>query len=403
MLREIFLDKKYVADWLKKKRIKPLSDDGVAIRYVDLFSGCGGLSYGIQSAALELGFQARSALAIDLKPNPLKVYASNISHEADAILNMNVLDVFNLDANSNLTRKELELKNKIGNVNILVAGPPCQGHSDLNNSTRRKDPRNNLYMACIRAVEIFEPDFICIENVPTVIHASEGVVQSTVSELAMKGYFVKTLTVNFLDLGIPQARKRHILVASKNQHFINSLAVSDIRKQVVSLREYISDVYVGEDRILFQSGKLSATNIERVDFLFENNLYDLPDHCRPACHRDKQHSYKSSYGRLNMDFPAQTITSGFGSMGQGRYIHPTERRTINPREAARIQGFPDRFDFSTVGSITELREIIANAVPPQLTYVLTRYYLQEFYATSLGKVKKLTPKSNYSKARENVC
>lgn len=379
MLREISLDKKHVINWLKKKRIKTSSEVGTVITYVDLFSGCGGLSYGIQAAAVEMGFQPRSVLAVDLKSSPLEVYASNIFHGRDAIRNMNVLEVFNLERNSKLTKKELELKRKFGKVNMLVAGPPCQGHSDLNNSTRRKDPRNNLYLACTRAVEVFEPDFVCIENVPTVVHASEEVVQSTVSDLARKGYFVKTLTVNFLDLGIPQARKRHILVASKNQQFINTLVVSNTRKQVVPLRDFISDVCVDNDHILYRSGKLSAENIERVNYLFENNLYDLPDHCRPSCHRDKQHSYKSSYGRLNMDLPAQTITSGFGSIGQGRYVHPTERRTINPREAARIQGFPDRFDFSAVGSITELREIIANAVPPQLTYVMTRYYLQEFH------------------------
>jgi len=391
MLREIFLDKKHVSGWLKKKRITSIPDNSAVIRYVDLFSGCGGLSYGIHSAALEAGFQARSALAIDLKSGPLKVYESNIPHEKGAILNMSVLDAFNLSGNSKLTRKELELKNKVGSINILVAGPPCQGHSDLNNSTRRKDPRNSLYMACTRAVEIFEPDFICIENVPTVVHSSEGVVQSTVSALAKKGYFVKTLTVNFLDLGIPQTRRRHVLVASKNEQFIKSLIVPEVRKQIVPLKDFISDISVNESHILYKSGKLSATNIQRIDFLFENNLYDLPDHCRPACHRDKQHSYKSSYGRLNMDLPAQTITSGFGSVGQGRYVHPTERRTINSREAARIQGFPDRFDFSAISGVTELREVIANAVPPQLTYLLTRYYLQEFYT---AKRDKLTTKTD---------
>lgn len=386
MLREIFLDKKHVSGWLKKMRTKSAPSNGKVIRFVDLFAGCGGLSYGIHSAALEAGFRAKSALAIDLKSGPLKVYESNIPHEKNAILNMSVLDLFSLGSGSDLTKNELELKNKIGNINILVAGPPCQGHSDLNNSTRRKDPRNNLYLACIRAVEIFEPEFVCIENVPTVIHAREEVVQSTVFELVKKGYFVKTFTVNFLDLGIPQTRKRHILIASKNEQLISSLVVPDERRQTVPLRDYISDIYVAEDDILYRSGNLSTTNVERVDFLFENNLYDLPDHCRPACHRDKQHSYKSSYGRLNMDLPAQTLTSGFGSIGQGRYVHPTERRTINSREAARIQGFPDRFDFSAIKSVTELREAIANAVPPQLTYILTRFYLQTFDSQVQTKV-----------------
>jgi DNA (cytosine-5)-methyltransferase 1 len=76
------------------------------------------------------------------------------------------------------------------------------------------------------------------------------------------------------------------------------------------------------------------------------------------------------YGRIYWEKPAQTLTSGFGSMGQGRYIHPTRRRLLTPHEAARIQGFPDFFNFSAAATITSLREMIANAVPPQFTAVV---------------------------------
>ena len=78
----------------------------------------------------------------------------------------------------------------------------------------------------------------------------------------------------------------------------------------------------------------------------------------------------SMYGRMHGNKPAQTLTSGFGSMGQGRYVHPTERRLLTPHEAARIQGLPDFFDFSAVRAISALREMIANAVPPQFTAAL---------------------------------
>jgi DNA (cytosine-5)-methyltransferase 1 len=75
---------------------------------------------------------------------------------------------------------------------------------------------------------------------------------------------------------------------------------------------------------------------------------------------------------MHWDRPAQTLTSGFGSMGQGRYVHPRRRRLLTPHEAARLQGFPDFFDFSSVGKATALREMIANAVPPQFTAVLVQ-------------------------------
>ena len=82
------------------------------------------------------------------------------------------------------------------------------------------------------------------------------------------------------------------------------------------------------------------------------------------------------YGRMHWDRPAQTLTSGFGSMGQGRYVHPTRPRLITPHEGARIQGFPDFFDFGGIESVTALREMIANAVPPQLSATFVAEFLR---------------------------
>jgi DNA (cytosine-5)-methyltransferase 1 len=104
---------------------------------------------------------------------------------------------------------------------------------------------------------------------------------------------------------------------------------------------------------------------KRINFLFDNQLYELPNEQRPPCHRDKAHSYDTVYGRLRWDRPAQTITSGFYCMCMGRYVHPEQRRTLTGHEAARLQFFPDFFDFSPAKSRTKLAEIIGNAVPPK--------------------------------------
>lgn len=377
MQHELFLEKLDVIKWIDNQEPKRhIKNTRKTLRYVDLFSGCGGLSYGINSSAMNLGVKAICVLAVDSKQPPLEVYKENIPHEDGAIINASILDVLNINSRGRFTKKELALKAKVGTIDMLVAGPPCQGHSDLNNSTRRNDPRNGLYMACIRAVELFEPSLIVIENVPTVIHSSEGVVQNTAERLKKIGYYVRDMNIHFLDLGLPQSRRRHILVASKDEEFINSLVVPVSRRQKATLREFISGIQITNDGLLFKSGKLSEINNKRVDYLFDRGLFDLPDEQRPSCHKDKQHSYKSVYGRLNYDLPAQTLTSGYGSMGQGRYIHPTERRTINSREASRIQGFPDNFDFSKATKLTDLRQMIANAVPPQLTYLITTFYIK---------------------------
>jgi DNA (cytosine-5)-methyltransferase 1 len=114
----------------------------------------------------------------------------------------------------------------------------------------------------------------------------------------------------------------------------------------------------------------SPQNQRRIDFLVDHGLYDLPNSLRPSCHRLKDHSYKSVYGRMHWDRPAQTITSGFKCMGQGRFVHPKERRTLTAHEAARLQFIPDFFSFGETVPSTALATMIANAVPPKLAYVL---------------------------------
>jgi DNA mismatch endonuclease Vsr len=109
----------------------------------------------------------------------------------------------------------------------------------------------------------------------------------------------------------------------------------------------------------------SAENLERMKWLLEENRYDLPNWLRPDCHAS-DHSYNSMYGRLTWDAPAQTVTTGFGSMGQGRYVHPARPRTITPHEAARLQMIPDFVDFSSARTRGSLARLVGNAVPPVL-------------------------------------
>src|SRR5262249_21330940 len=110
----------------------------------------------------------------------------------------------------------------------------------------------------------------------------------------------------------------------------------------------------------------SEQNLARMNVLFERRLFDLPNRYRPRCHRHGRHSYLSMYGRLRWSSPGQTITTGFGSMGQGRYVHPQQRRTLTPHEAARLQTFPDWFDFGTHTGRGVMATAVGNAVPPLL-------------------------------------
>jgi DNA mismatch endonuclease Vsr len=126
----------------------------------------------------------------------------------------------------------------------------------------------------------------------------------------------------------------------------------------------------------------NADNVSRIKWLFEHRKHDLPNALRPDCHHS-EHSYVSMYGRLDWDEPAQTVTTGFGSMGQGRYVHPARRRTLTPHEAARLQMIPDFWNFGAVRKRGSLATLIGNAVPPILATALLEPALR---ALDLGPI-----------------
>jgi DNA (cytosine-5)-methyltransferase 1 len=241
------------------------------------------------------------------------------------------------------------MRSAAGNVDLLVAGPPCQGNSDLNNHTRRAGPKNGLYARLARCAEVLRPTHVVIENVPGVLHDKGNVVGRTEECLRHLGYPVAAGILDADAVGVPQMRRRHFMVASQAVEVDLGALTGVYRCPRRSLRWAIEDLLdVSGEAAIDVAATLSSDNQARIAYLFDNDLYDLPDSRRPDCHRLKAHSYKAMYGRLRWDQPAPTITSGFGSPGQGRYIHPLRRRTLTPHEAARIQFFPDFFRFGAL-------------------------------------------------------
>ena len=337
------------------------------VRTADLFSGCGGMSLGTREACTALGKQFKSVLAIDEDSSSLEVYKRNFT--PTQAINLDIWSVLSGETGARLQKEEKALLKKIGAVDICLAGPPCQGHSDLNNHTRRKDKRNKLYERVARFAEVAEPSHLIVENVPTVIHGKDRALDNTIARLEQLGYKVDTTVLNLAELGVPQRRKRHVLVASNRTISIDEIAEKYKIAKERTVRWAIADLAREASSDLFRSpSALHEDNVRRINYLMKTGKYDLPNRLRPVCHQD-EHSYVSMYGRLRYDEPAQTITSGFGSPGQGRYIHPTCRRTIIPHEAARLQFFPDSFDFSSVNLRTALASMIANAVPMILSFV----------------------------------
>ncbi len=341
-----------------------------SFKVVDLFCGLGGLSAGIIDACILNNIRPEIVLALDKDPHASAFYRKNFRNYLKEFIESDIQDLFS--KNDSLYIENIE-------IDLLLAGPPCQGHSNLNNSTRRNDPRNELYMETIEFIRRAKPSYFMIENVPSVIHASEKVIDIAFEQLAREGYAVQDLNIEFESLGVPQRRKRHVLVGSLARKSVSlDFIINSYEKYSPrTVKDAIQDLIGHPQQTEFDKpSRMHPINLLRAKYLIDNDLYDLPNDLRPKCHQ-KKHSYKSMYGRLYWDKPAQTITGGFGSMGQGRFLHPLEPRMITPREAARIQGLPDWLDYSEVTSRTALQQMIGNAVPSVLSFEYASEIIKE--------------------------
>ena len=363
-----------------RSTVRPSYEQGEnEVTMVDLFSGCGGMALGIAYAAYLKGHAIRIPLAIDIDEGAVEVFRDNF--RSAGCEPGDVCDWFAPAFEDALTAMERKARTLVGaGADFLVGGPPCQGNSNLNNHTRRNDPRNALYARMARAARVLEPRIVVIENVPTVLNDHGKVVDATREALEQEGYSVHDGILKLWHMGLPQLRRRHVMLASRDEEVapkeILDILQADSENGVRDLEWAISDlVDVPAESGFDKASNPNQTNAERIRWLFDNDQYDLPNPLRPPCHQNDSHSYTSIYGRLHWDRPAQTITTGFNSMGQGRNVHPARRRTITPHEAARLQFFPDFFSFEAVNTRSAWAQLIGNAVPPLLTMRIAEHVL----------------------------
>lgn len=357
------------ASWLRATSRPETTGERGDLRLVDLFSGCGAMSLGVEEAARAVGKKLCPVMAVDTNERAISVYRHNFPG-AHALLT-SVTDLLDGELGGSITSAERNLKAKVGSVDLVIGGPPCQGNSDLNNHTRRHDPKNRLFLTMARFAEVVQPRHVMIENVPGVVHDRQQVVEETSDRLCRLGYHVWTGVLHAARFGVAQRRRRFFLAASLDQPaspgFLDRLAVPE-RALEWAIDDLI-DRSPGTNVTFDTSANHSLRNQERIRFLFEHELYELPNEERPDCHRNKRHSYNSVYGRMFWGEPTQTITTGFACTGKGRNVHPLRPRTLTPHEAARVQFIPDFFTFPEDRRVA-LQDLIGNAVPPKLSYVM---------------------------------
>lgn len=353
------------------------------IRVLDLFSSVGGLSLGASVAAELLGKAVRFEGAADTDSDALLVHNHNFGTQH--LINESVRDIVDFRVTTDTQDGRAHFRyaamcgqgEKLGKADLLIGGPPCQGHSTLNNLTRSDDPKNLLMLTMPAIAVAMDIPAVVIENVPNVINDSKNVVKTTRELFETNGYTVSQGVLSASQLGWPQTRKRFFMVARLDGVSIDFVKLTQTFQMpgqplswaIGDLLETFGRESNGNKDLFNTVPQMSPDNQRRLKWLFDNNEFDLPNHERPKCHQNG-HTYPATYGRMYWDKPAPTITTGFLTPGRGRFIHPLQPRVLTPHEAARVQGFPDWFDFyaplNKPISRSNLTKWIGDAVPSVL-------------------------------------
>lgn len=354
---------------------------GRRLRVTDLFCGAGGLSLGVRQAAAELGMATVTELAVDSDAAALATFAAN--HDVREARWDSVTSLVDYRVNGWEQEASFSYPPEIidegaaaacGRADLLSAGPPCQGHSNLNNRSRRSDLRNHLMLTVPAFAIAAGVPRVIIENVPEVVHDYKDVAATSISLLENAGYRVAQGVLRADAMGWPQTRRRYFIVACRDYEpvdltVIGAALAADQKRPVGWLLDWLAAQDAPFDDLLDRGTAHNEENQGRIEWLFDNDAYDLPDAERPASHRGG-HTYGAVYGRMRPDVPAPTITTGFTTPGRGRFIHPTKRRTLTPREASLIQGFPLGYRFvgedGAQPSRSQLAKWIGDAVPMPL-------------------------------------
>lgn len=373
----------YEAFWLQFLQGKtkfPTAIGEQSYGVADLFCASGGLSLGFASAASLLNIPLNYVLGVDIDSRALEVYRH---HHADGETYAgSVEDLVDYQVRDQGEKAHFAYRptltsigenSIVDKIDIVLAGPPCQGNSTMNVRTRYNDPRNKLYLSAVAFAVAVDAEIVLIENVPGVLRDVNGVVFTAIALLRSSGYHINGEVLAADKLGWPQTRKRYFLIATKKPKALSLKEIAVIGKRdAANLKWIIGDLEkLSQKDVLHSTPVLSDENVERIKYLHLEDKNDLPLHLRPKSHREGT-TFTTVYGRLDWDKPSGTITTGFLSPGRGRYIHPTQARCLSPVEAARIQGFPD--DYFPIHDLVpqirrmELAKWIGDAVPPILGF-----------------------------------
>lgn len=325
--------------------------DSREMQAIDLFSGCGGLTYGLKQA----GFEVVAALELD----PIAASAYRLNHPRT---DLHQCDIRRLDG----VRWRRELGLKVGELDLLAGCPPCQGFSRLrtkNGARTNRDERNRLILDMSRIVRAFLPKAVMLENVPGLEHHS--IFREFLRDLRKQGYQANWDILDVSKYGVPQRRRRLVLLAGLG--FTVPFGVESRAERTVRMAiEKMKPAGRSGDPLHDMPERRTASMQQRIALTPKDggSRADLPARFHLSCHR-RQDGFNDVYGRMAWDAPSPTITGGCFNPSKGRFLHPQENRNITMREAALLQTFPKSFRLPNGTTKTDAALMIGNALPPE--------------------------------------
>ena len=346
-------------------------------RVIDLFAGVGGLSLGFEKKGFDV------VLANEYDASIATSYIAN--HKNTKMI---VGDITSLDLEDTFGKLA-------GTVDVVIGGPPCQGFSQKGQRKTIHDERNFLFKYYVSVVELVKPKYFVMENVPNLLTAEGGYFRHEIEELFNKlGYFLEYGVLNASDYGVPQNRRRAVIIgkfdgnapklpAPKGNKVTIWDAISDLAYlesgEGSEEQEYKYPAESDYEKMLrADSSKLfnhvatkhSPLALERLALIPPNAGREV----LPEEHLTKS-IYSGTWTRMKKDEISVTITTRFDTPSSGKFTHPFLNRAITVREAARIQSFPDDFHF--VGNKGSQMKQVGNAVPPLLAAAIAEVIMND--------------------------
>lgn len=330
-------------------------------KVVDLFCGVGGLTCGLKKAGLNVvaGFDSDETCK----------YAYEYNNKAKFIC----ADISEMDSN------EIGKFYNKNDIKILVGCAPCQTFSKQTNKYKNRvnDKKWTLLNYFTKHINKVKPDIISMENVPEL--TKFDIFEDFKNNLIEKGYEVSYQIVNCSEYGLPQKRKRLVLLASKLGKI--ELIKPNPRKKKRTVEDVLKDLphieagQIDEKDPLHRCPKLSEINIKRIKQSRQGGTWhDWDKSLLPECYKKPTGAtYSSVYGRMSWNAPSPTMTTQFYIYGTGRYGHPEQNRALSLREGAILQTFPRNYKFVKAGETITYKVLgrqIGNAVPVDLGKII---------------------------------